>query len=283
MSGNMAARNEPNAALTKVAPSWLSEAAQGDTSVDSLAQYKTLPRLNVLQGMSDPGLKDKFGEGSVIVRPGDVLVIDKHGSFDFVPLINFTEYIAWNDRQDKSQPAIQARTFDPAGDIAARCRDSARRTEMYGPPDPKGVLPFTRRFVEHLCFGGVIYGNHPLVSVEVSFNFSRAEFARGTAFVNAILMRRVNGSPAPLWAQVWRFNVGIRNNQKGRWYGLDYNCPENPWIEEALVGKFRETHVALKELLAKQRLLVDRADEDGDGIVTSTTISDKELEANAKF
>ena len=60
--------------------------ADDDKSVDSLGQYRVLSRVKIVQGTSKPELKEDFGEGSVLITPGNALVAAQGSGFLFVPL-----------------------------------------------------------------------------------------------------------------------------------------------------------------------------------------------------
>ena len=258
----MSDRNENS--ITKVGEEYnfLAEFQDADASVEGLTEYRILPRIKVIQAMSDGELKKTYGEGSAILSPGNAMICDSESSFLFVPVFFFVEFCLWSDRRDNSSQNILERTFDANSELASRSRDADRRSEQYegGPP----TKPFTRRYVEHLNFAGMIYGDHDLQNTPCVLQFARGEFGKGRAFINSIMLRKVNGQVAPLWSQVWRFTPGLRNGDEGDWYGLDFSAPEVPFIQRNEVDAFRGLHTELKTDFDAKRLGVDMTEEESD-------------------
>lgn len=261
-------RNDTPDQIRPVGPpapaNWLSSYVEEDTSTQSMQEYRILPRFKVIQSLSDTTLRDEFKEGGVILTPGNISVAAPKTPFLFAPMFFFTEFIKWNDRRDKSLPAIGERTFDKNSPLAVKCRNSESREEGYGPTDKKGVHAFNARYCEHLNFAGVLYNPETGIAggIPGTLSFSRGEFMQGKNFVSAIMMRKIGGKQAPLWSQVWQFQSVFR--EKGgdkKWWGLDFKNPENPYISEQDAPVARALNKELAELFEQQRLGVDRSDE----------------------
>lgn len=267
------------------APSWLVEAAEKDTSVDQVKKYRRLSRLRIVQG-STPAAKARikeFGEGSIITVPGNTRVATAKEPFLFVPLFMFTEYCTWKDRDDESKerPKILDRSFDEAGEIALKSKDSKRRKEKYGDKQE-----YEMRHVEHLCFPGIIYGDsHPLSGTPVTISFEKGEYFQGTNFCSAIMLRKVGQATAPLWSQVWALKSGDgetgHQSPQYEWWGFDFFTPGEgllPDIEDRGGAFIREeemgTHKALaadlESKFAEQALEVDRSDADEEYVEATT-------------
>lgn len=269
----MASRNkrtdEPRGITRIQAPSWLTQHVEEDTSTEAMQEYRVLPRVKVIQAMTDQVLKDAFGEASAIMSPGNELIITKDESFLFVPVFFFTEFCKWSDLKDKNNPTILERSFDKAGELARRSRNKDTRTEEYSGG-------FKARYVEHLNFAGFIYGDHPHAMTPIALSFSRGEFSRGRQYVNAIQLRKIDMKQVPLWAQVWSISVGFRDLGDKKWFGLDPINPEVPYIQQDEAEFFHAAHDELKDFYKKQKLFVDREDESHTEDVLDTTIHEDE-------
>ena len=256
--GSLSKRNEDPRELTKVGPeappSWLTE-YQDDLSIKDLSGHRVLPRLKIVQAMSSQDLKDQFGEGSIIITPGKGLVCRNKEGFQFVPVFFFSEYVKWADRRDKISLMIMEKTFDPTSKLAAKCANPKYRIESYG-------NGFEARYAEHLNFAGFVYGEHPLSGAPAVLCFARGEYATGQAYISSIHLRRISSKVAPLWSGVWEMHPGFRERGDRRWWGIDFNNPSVPFIQEGEAAFFREQQVQLKKEFEDHRLMVDHSDVD---------------------
>lgn len=238
-----------------------------DTSLVGLQEYVIVPFVKVIQGMSDQALKDTFGEGTVIIRPGDVEIGRKGKPFLFVPLFFFTSFRQWCDRKDDMM--IKESTYDPNSTIAKFSRDPDKREQIYEGDKDKDK-PRKYRFVEHLCFVGVIYdgdyeGERCLIS------FQKGDFRVGRAFASGAQMRKVKigeeKKQVPLWAQVWEIKVSLRDRNGNKWWGFDPGNPPNG-IDAIIPPEAYADHAAAFEELSKahaaNKLRVDGEESDPD-------------------
>lgn len=256
MVNNKGIAKRTETSVAKVAPKFLANYVAKDHSTDLMDEYRILPRLKIIQGLTKPELKAEFGEGAVVIVPGAQLVCPNDGSFDFVPLFFFPEYIKWADRRDSSQNAIVEKTLDKSSELANICRDPERRTEPYGQQNKKGEQPWEYRYVEHLCFVGLIRGtNDPVV-----LSFQRGDFGVGRSLISMIKMRRIDGEQAPIWSQVYRLSPNQRNRNGNQWWGLDPSQADEPWINEEEADMFLALHDGLRKDYDKKTLGVDRSD-----------------------
>lgn len=265
-------RNDEPTEMTHVggAPNWLTDYQQEDDSINDMTEYRVLSRLKIVQSMSAEELKDNFGEGSIIIAPGNVLVAKKKEPVLFVPVFFFTEFCLWGDRDDPSGPTIRDRSFDKGGDLAARARDPERREEEY-----EGG--FIGRYVEHLNFCGFLVGGHEQTGTPLVLGFSRGEFGTGRTFINSITLRKVGGKTAPLWSQVWQLQTGFREQGSKKWWGIDASQPDegvSPFIEQDQIEFFLGEHTSCKEDFEKSRIVVDLSGETS----TETTPDDEKFE-----
>lgn len=268
--------------ITKVAgaagANFLAQYAGQDTSLESMASLVMLPRLKIIQGQTAADLKKQFGEGSVIVRPGDAVVWQEGDTpFLFVPLFFHREWIKWADNKDKDALIAEGPVYKEDHPLAVRSKDKNTRTELYA--GDQGKPDRDRRYysyVEHLCWTGVIYGDHPLAGTEVVLGMERGEFYNGREFINAISMRRQNielPDPAdpsktvssrvkvPLWAQVWALQPALREGDLGNWYGLDFQPGDNPVIDQGDAEAFSGRHAELARLFQEGKMKVQHSDE----------------------
>jgi len=271
------ARMETNVVKVQgVDPNFLAKYTEEDHSLDTLKEHRIVPRLKIIQAPSDINLKAAFGEGSLIVRPGDTLICKFNAepkTFKFVPLFFFVEYAKWLDLKDansKVKGPIVERVFDSTSPIAIKAKDPNKRREVYEGYEHKPENEkYYYRYVEHLRFIGLIYGEHPLVGTPITLSFERGEFSQGKNFISAIMLRRqmIDGQSkqVPLWAQVWQFSVQFKAPDANRkWYGLKFEAADPSIIQESEAEAMRTLNKEFKELFNQQRLLVqeDVADED---------------------
>lgn len=255
-----------------------------DTSLASMASLVMVPRIKVIQSSTDPELKRKFGEGAVIVRPGDAVVWDPRTDdkmpFLFVPKFFHREWNKWADNNDKDRMIIEGPIFDENHPLAKKSQDKNTRNELYegheGKPDRDKMY---YSYVEHLCWTGSIYGDHPLAGTEVVLSMERGEFYNGRQFINAISMRRETverpdpNDPnkviqerikVPLWAQVWAMIPALREGDRGNWYGLDFQPADNPVIDQSDAEEFRARHAELARIFQEGRMRVVHGDDGKD-------------------
>lgn len=264
-TSGLAARSELPAEVKNVGgslPAYL--ASEKDGSLDTMAQHRVLPRLKILQAMSSPDLRKEFGEGAVLVQPGNMFVGGPDQPFLFVPLFFFEEYCKWSDLNDSGSPTIMQRSFDPSSDIAAKAKNPDLRVEDYGDPKQK----FQARYVQHLNFAGIVYkaeGNSDMIPVVMSF--SRGEFSTGRNFCTSCFMRK-----GPLWSQVWQVGTTERHKDKYQWMGFKIDAPTDspPFIKEEEVSLFRSMYQELEELHKKAMLSVDASEHDSDPVDAAT-------------
>lgn len=249
-------------------PNWLANYIETDDSMQGMDEYRIVPRIKVIQSMTDNELKKKFGEGSAILRPGDALLWNaEQEPFKFVPVFFCVEFTKWADLRDNSEGSIIDRSYDPTSVLAKNSRDSNKREELYEGHETKKKESdkFYYRYVEHLRFFGVVYGDHPLAGTIATLSFERGEFGQGKNFISAIRMRKTRIDnrylPVPLWSQVWELTVGFRDKGDKKWYGIDFYPPATNTIHADEAGEFNSLHKEMKELFEAQRLLVDDEDD----------------------
>lgn len=267
----MAKRTDESKSIARVNgvdASFLAKYAQEDRSTAGMERYVIVPRAKVIQSLTDTSLREKFPEGTVILRPGDALISQKDDQFFFVPEFFFTEYCKWADRRDKQSNSIVERTFDPTHALAKKAM-SNDRLEMYeGNEKKKPQDQMFFRYVEHLNFVGRVYGEHELSGQRVTVSFSRGEFTTGRNFISAIKLRKmeVEGTrvSVPLWSQVWGFKPSYREKGDNKWWGIDFFAPEECLIKPEEAEDFRNGHLELALAHENKLIRVDGDDNDSD-------------------
>lgn len=272
-------------AVQKVQPDISALVAQfeGDDSLDSMAQHRIVPRLKIMQGLSEQGMKEAAGgEGAVVLAPGGMPLCPRNEIITVNPLFFFAEYVVWNDKDDTSLPRVHDRSFElatsPKGDIARRALDMKLREERYGGTDQK---PLKRRWVEHLCFVCMLVStpDGSATGEIVTLSFEKGENMQGRSFINSIRARRVDGPDGPikvaLWAQLWNLKTSLRTKGSNKWWGFDFTASDPSIINPEDAAARKALHENLKAEFAARTLVVDRADEGGDDPSASVTADEK--------
>lgn len=260
-------RTESGITTVNVNPDYLTKYRE-DKSLDEMDQYRELPRANIVQGMTAQALKDAHGEGSLIVQPGGGLLIKKDQKFLFVPVLFFAEYLLWSDREDKDSPNVLQRSYDPLGEIAKKAANIETRYEVYdGHENRPESDQWRRRYVQHFRFVGIVYDpTHPLHNLPFTLSFERGENYQGLNFIAAIKMRKHpigdEQVQIPLFAQVWEIGVGFRDRGTKKWWGLEFSIPEPGLVHQDHIAELESLHKDMKELKAKDKLLVDESSGD---------------------
>ena len=220
--------------------------------------------------MSDTELKDKFGEGSAILRPSNLLIAEKKGKFLFVPLFFYTVFKQWADRADTTAMVVES-TYDPTHPVAKKARDSKQWTQPYEEDlakDPGDQRKY--RFVEHLCFVGIIYDGD-FAGERCLISFQKGDFFVGRGFATGAQMRKVTiddqKKTVPLWAQVWEMTIALRDKNGNKWWGFDPGSPPDG-IEPIIDADHYEAHAAayaeLAEAHKNNTLRIDGEEDDPD-------------------
>lgn len=261
-------RTETAIKKVDVNPDYLKKYVEEDKSLDALKEYRVVPRFKIIQATTDVDLKKNFGEGSVIIRPGDALISkfeEEPSSFDFVPLFFFPEWAKWRDLKGTGAMVLD-RSFNPASDLAQKSKAANTRRELYeGHENYEDKDKLYYAYVEHLRFIGVIYGDHPLVGTPVTLSFERGEWGQGKNYISAVSLRRqiVNKESikVPLWAQVWKMSSMYHApDQTKKWYGFQFEAAEPSIILPEEAETMQILHTEFKDLFEKQRLMVQDED-----------------------
>lgn len=266
-------RTDPPTGMTKVGEgqdtSWMTkyQGNEAEKQFASMKEYRILPRVKVVQAMTDQALKKAFGEGSVIISPGNAKVCGEGQSFEFVAVFFYAEALKLSDRADKTQNFIVARSTDRTSELFKRARDPELRKEGYGTQDPKtGNWSMYYRYVEVLNFPGFIAGaDHELRGTAMVLSFQRGEFGKGKALTNGMMMRRANGASVPIWMQRWKFGPNFRERGDKRWWGIDFENADQPFIGPDELEFYEKQHNELRKFFEEGLLSADYSGEEGEG------------------
>ena len=245
---------------SNVRPDWLVEDKTMGT--DELSQFIIPPRLVITQPLSNTPL-DRYPVGTPIIMPAEEVI----GEFDrdelclvepfyVVPLFFFTEYTIDNPREiAAAHGAVRERTFDPTSQIAIKAGNPKLR-EFPCPEKPDKMCKYVARL------NYVLYLMSEQHSQAVLFTFKKGEFRNGMAFNSLIKARK-----APLFSCQFAADVGFRENEQGKWYGLDVSNPPEQvggWVtNKELYDQFKEEHLRFAEAHANKLILPDLENEDG--------------------
>jgi len=260
--------------VVKINPSFLAQYAETDTSLTGMEEYVILPFLKIIQAQcQDQELKRRVGEGAVVMSPSNTLIHQPEGDegFKFVPLFFHTEFQLQSALGDQENPFIMDRSFDPTSELAKKARDKDQRFELYEGDETKPEKSRRHyRYVEALCFSGMIYGDHELSGQQAVLVFSKGEFSNGRKFISAIKMRKerveIDGQekpvPVPLWSQVWHLSTSLRTARAGGspWWGFDFAPAEPNLIDPSESEEFLAMHDSLKKAMEDNKLRVDMSD-----------------------
>lgn len=250
-----------------------------DHSLDAMDEYRILPRHKMIQSTTLQALKDNFGEGSIILQPGNVLIWKRGDNpFQFVPLLFFVEWLKWADRRDAN--FVLGRTMNPTDEIAKKAKDPKRRFEVYdGHEERDEADQWQYRYVQTFRYVGIIYDtNHPLNETLLTLSFERGEFSTGQNLINAVKMQKVTikvmspdeeGNPVvkqisvPLFGQIWSVKASLRERPNKKWWGLDVQVLETR-VPSSDIEEMESLHKEYKKAKDAERLVVEEGPSETD-------------------
>ena len=258
----MAKKKKKTNAITKVGdksniPAHLREYDTME-GMEEVKKKVIIPRMKLIQGQSSKDLRDRFGEGSCVFQPGDVVVCDSDGEFRCVPVFYFVEYVCWADINDKGNDTILERSFDETSELAKKCQNPDTRIEDYKPEGSKKTFKCRNcEVLNFICY--ISDQKHPLTGEPFVLSFQRGEFINGQNFCSFLKLRK-----APIWANIIEFKPAFRERKDYEWYGLDFGNPEDgeSFILEEEVEFFRKAHITMKENYANRMLVVDHGEKE---------------------
>ncbi len=252
------------------AQAWLTQHAEEDRSLEALKQYRVVPVLRLIQGLSNKELKAQHGEGATLLMPGAQPFAGPEVFVDVVPLFMFTEFRKYSDRKDTESPMIPERSHDPRSGLAELARDADKRKEVYE-GDEKKPADKQRfwRYTEALCFLCTVYAKgHPQRGTVFTMEFMKGSFWAGKNFSSGCLSRKIEGSNVPLYYQVWQIGSGVTSNRDGDEYWiLNFRNPDGSedhplYVEEAEAAAYQQMHKELQDDYDNAKIVVDSVDMD---------------------
>lgn len=253
----------------------------GENTFENATQYVSLPRVKIIQQMTDPDLKKEFGEGTAIIRPGNGVLCEADGEVMVTPVHFYTEYLKISDRNDDENPMIMERDLNPDSDLAKICRDYERRIEMY-PEDAGKQKPRYWRHVESLNFAMVINDpNHPLNGQQFMMSFSKGSYRIGRELLDAMRMRRIRvvdpnhatlttTVSQPMWSQIWTLRGAVAENKEGdKYYVLKWGPSQPNSIEPEQIDQMSGLYTELQKAYKERRLRQEYEQEEPEASVGS--------------
>jgi len=218
-----------------------------DKSMDAVRHHKVIPRIDTIQA-KPKARRDMFGEGTLILSPGDGVLCKLGEYVDVVPIFFYDEWIVWADRDDPNN-SVMERTLDPNSEVAKKAADPHTREEEY-----EGG--FTKIYTHVLQYCLVLYSGDMKGSLCV-IGFSKGEFFYGQNWSSAMFMRKVGGKQAPMWSQVWRITPSERDRKGHQWFGPDYLNGPQLLIKPEEAKAFKQLHEETKADFEAKKLSVD--------------------------
>lgn len=235
---------------------WLASEAKQDTSLDSLQEYRRVPTLRIVQGMTKREVKQQIGEeGNLFLNPGIIPICGPEVWLPIVPVFMYTEFRKYSDIQDPDTPTVLDRTFDHSSELATICRDFDRNRETYG---QEGKYEY--KYMEVLVWLSTIYSkDHPQYGSVFAVEFQSKNFKNGRNWASSICSRLVGGKPVPLWAQVWQLRTRTEVDGANSFWVYQTRNPEDGklYIDQEEADAFKGLHQMLKEDFDKRRVIVE--------------------------
>lgn len=251
---------QPTQSSTRIAPSsskpsWLAE--KEVKGVDELTQYIRPPFIKIVQGSAEASLKELFEEQSVVLVPGNDLIMKPGEKMLFTPLFFYVEYLCVNPLELKGDlPMVHDRSFDANGEIAQKARDANRRNEQLFNPDGTPIMkkgkPVYRSYQDTRVFLIVIHS--PVQPGMIcALTFSRAELRTADRLATLISARQAS----PFFC-IFEGEIGMHKNADFDWWGFNLDNPSEgmPWVGEQEAAMYEKQHNLLKQAFDERRLQV---------------------------
>lgn len=205
-----------------------------------LSQFVRPPYVKIIKSQAKSELKEKWGEGSAVLFPSEIVLCKKQDEgFLMVPLFFYVEYCVMNPIQVKTLSMMRDRTFDPTSEIAKRARDPKAWTM----PCPENK-EFKIKYVEMLNFIFTPFQDG-LPQMPCIMSFSRGEHRTGR-----MLSSMIQAKKASICGQVYRAKIGMHKYAQGEYegWGFDFETPEPAFVTDpATYASFKDTHLMLKK------------------------------------
>jgi hypothetical protein len=218
--------------------------------LENVGHYQSRQTLKIVQPTSQIELVDEFGVGSVITKPGEILVATKGEDFTATTLGFFPSAQKCGDYNDGAQDGKFEEVFDPAHPYFARAEDRNRRFESYGPNGE-----FRREYLVALNYALFIRrGNLDGELVRLTYSRGSAQTGRN---LNAQIKRR-GSDGISVYGNTFKFHTSIETKGGNSWFTLNHELIPD-WAEtEEVYAELREMH---KEFEAGWQSLRDGGEE----------------------
>jgi hypothetical protein len=242
--------------------------SQGDSGMGGAERYARIPRLKLIQAMSDKDLKRQFGEGAVVLAPDNLLIAGAPTAerptgepFVVIPLAFVTTYERRAVHGGDSPLFVLEATRDDKSQLARDCRNPDAR-EVLG-PDGK----VTERKYEVLNVIAQI-DSGPLKGQFGVLSFASSGIKDGRSFVDRVARLR---SGYKCYLQRVALRVGERSDDKNTWWGLDVgDPPDGVIVTQDRVEKLTTEAEAARSMIAAG--VLDRAPAGGEPDVSEVPI-----------
>lgn len=242
--------------------------ARGDSGMSGAERYASVPRLKLVQAMSDKDLKRDHGEGAVVLSPDNLLVAgpptkDRHTGEPFVviPLAFVTTYEKRAVHGGDSPLFVLEATRDDKSQLARDCRSTDRR-EVIGPDGKVSARNYEVLNVIVLIDSGPLAGSFGVLS------FASSGMRDGRKFADRVARLRAGYK---CYLQRVALRVAERSDDKNTWWGLDVGDP----TDGVLVGEDRVARLTDEAEKARTMIaagVLDRAPAGGDATETEDNI-----------
>lgn len=229
--------------------------SSGDSGMDGAERYASMPRIKILQAMSDADLKRSHGEGAVILTPDNLLVADGPTKdrptgepFVVIPLAFVTTYERRAVHGGDSPLFVLEATRDDRSPLAMDCRNPDAR-EVIGPDGKVTEKKYEVLNVISLIDSGPLAGQFGVLS------FASSGMRDGRKFADRVSRLRAGYK---CYLQRIALRVSDRKDEKNTWYGFDVGDP----TDGVLVSQERAEQLATDAANARQMIasgVLDRA------------------------
>lgn len=245
-------------------PDWLREDTS-TTGTDEMLAFVRPPFVKIVQKTSAQELKDEYGEGAVLLVPGNrpILTPDQMeagGSLLVTPLLFFAEYCTFNPIEWKDkEPLIAARSFDKNSIIAKKAAVADTRNELVLDAEGKPVLVKGKQiyYSHQECLNFLMHIHNP--EAKEYCDFANFTFRGGENGTGSRLAMLISARKRAIFVGQYELRVSLHKDPYEGHCGFDCSNPTtpgvSPWIlDKAMRDMFSDTHDFLVKALTEKRL-----------------------------
>ena len=190
--------------------------------LENVSRYQSRQVLKILQPTSQIEMADEFGVGSVITKPGEILIAKKGEEFTATAMGFSPSAQKCADYNDKAIEGKFDEVFNPAHSYFAKAEDRNRRIEQYGPNGE-----FKREYVLALNYALLIRGGD-LDGELVQLTYSRGSGQIGRN-INGLIRRRGRDGVS-IFGNTFKFYTSLETKGGNSWFIMNYrHIPD--WVE----------------------------------------------------